>query len=567
MAQTLKSMLSFANLVVGTPTVQAHGLKLQSGLAVVPDELQLDASGFTATADATNVTIMRSSTAPASVNVLCESWHTFERAFGATSVKKLSVQPIVIEGGSATGGSEPFPVPAVHVTTYARLTGSDTTGNGTLANPYRTLPRAVLDLPQIGQAGYVYTVDVTGLLGETLPNDFTLPAWKAPGTNTFKGGGPTADQYFEFECPYNITAIPMLAPLPGADAVIQAIDVASVTHDSITNLTTINLTAPRASWVANAIRGLNVVGPAGGGGIRNAVVYESTNSLIRITSVVALTYPFQLMQPSASFAGSGVNFGTLNVLNVDCIAINGLKITSNDGDADLYQDGNGCIVVQMCDLQSPNIMGSTSQSNENRISRSYIHGGFPFIGGDVIYVQGLMLTCTGASFAVSPGQVQIRQMVFDGCDPIEPQAVLGGGAIVPATIAQLSIQNSVVRNSTGDGVIFHSGQGLISDSDFSTNAGNGINAKTGRGYLALANVGSTTQSTGIGLVVTDGQVVQADVATSGQAKPLAGAGGQTKVGGQAAQTWAAYAGAGASKFDITAVAAGGASGTGSRLFT
>lgn len=472
-------------------------------------------------------------------------------------------------GGSSGLMPVPFPVPPIRVDVFARLTGSDTQGTGTLANPYRTLPRACLDLPLIGQAGYVYTVDCSGLLGDTLPDDFTLPAWKGPGTITFKGGAPTADQYFEFEGPFNITAIPMLAPLsPAGDAIINVGDVASVTHDAVTSLTTVNLNVARASWGANAVRGKNVVGPAGGGGLRNAVVYESTTTLIRISTTVALTFPFQLMQPSASFDGAGVNFGSFNVLNVDCITVNGLKITSNDATADLYQDGNGCIVVQMCDLQSPNITGIASQSNENRISRSFIHDGTPFIGANVIMVQGLMLTCAGgASFAVSPTQVQIRQMVFDGCDPIEPQAVLGGGAVVPASVAQLSIQNTLIRNGIGAGVIMHSGQGLFSNVAFGGNVGDGVTMDLGKGFLQLAACGGTgVVNGGIGVNVQDGCVCQADAATTGNAAPILGTGGQTKVGNLATQTWATFAGA-PNRFDITAVAAGGATGTGSRLYT
>ena len=55
--------------------------------------------------------------------------------------------------------------------------------------------------------------------------------------------------------------------------------------------------------------------------------------------------------------------------------------------------------------------------------------------------------------------------------------------------------------------------------------------------------------------------------TSGSATPPTGATAQTKVGNLPAQTWAAFVGGGSNTYDITAVGPGGATGTGSRLYT
>jgi hypothetical protein len=100
--QKLKNILAFTGLTVGVPVVRAHGLTWNPDRKVIPDICLLDEAGYTVTADDTNVTITRT-TGPADVNMLVESWHTIERAFGASSIVHLTPQPIVIEGAGSGG--------------------------------------------------------------------------------------------------------------------------------------------------------------------------------------------------------------------------------------------------------------------------------------------------------------------------------------------------------------------------------------------------------------------------------------------------------------------------------
>src|SRR5271154_2323637 len=70
---------------------------------------------------------------------------------------------------------------AVSTTTiYARVTGSDTTGNGTLTNPYRTFQRAIRDVPLLPAPGARYIVDITGIGTEVFPPNYTTPAITVP---------------------------------------------------------------------------------------------------------------------------------------------------------------------------------------------------------------------------------------------------------------------------------------------------------------------------------------------------------------------------------------------------
>lgn len=102
MTTQLKNIVAFT-VGAGLTVVHAHGLN-QAGLALVPDFVIPDVGGLTITADNTNVTAHNATGASITANVLVEHWHSLERAFGATTIKQLAPQPIVIDTGSGGGG-------------------------------------------------------------------------------------------------------------------------------------------------------------------------------------------------------------------------------------------------------------------------------------------------------------------------------------------------------------------------------------------------------------------------------------------------------------------------------
>lgn len=96
MAQRLKNILRFVGLTPNTPTSLPHGLQTSLGLKLRPDLVALaPATGFTVSADDTNVTVTGNGTA---VDVYCEAWHTIERAFGDNITTSLVPQPFAIGG-------------------------------------------------------------------------------------------------------------------------------------------------------------------------------------------------------------------------------------------------------------------------------------------------------------------------------------------------------------------------------------------------------------------------------------------------------------------------------------
>lgn len=106
MATQLKNILSFVAVAPGVPTSLPHGLNWNT-LAVVPDIATPSVAGFTITADATNVTVTNTLAIAASIDVLVESWHTHERAFGASATTVLAPQPFV--PNYTDGGGQQFP--------------------------------------------------------------------------------------------------------------------------------------------------------------------------------------------------------------------------------------------------------------------------------------------------------------------------------------------------------------------------------------------------------------------------------------------------------------------------
>lgn len=108
MSDRLKSRLAFTNVAAGAQAILPHGLHVgPHQLAVIPSEVKLGNSAFSfVSADATNVTVQNDGALVASCVVLCEWWHSFERAFGDVNVTLLASPPFVAGQGGA-GGSAP----------------------------------------------------------------------------------------------------------------------------------------------------------------------------------------------------------------------------------------------------------------------------------------------------------------------------------------------------------------------------------------------------------------------------------------------------------------------------
>lgn len=103
----LKNIVVFVNLVPGVPTALPHGLVDADGRGLIPDEVHFDDGPFTlVAADATTITLRNDGIAAASVNALCEYWHTIPRIL-PPSILNLTPRPFVPAGSAPTSPVSP----------------------------------------------------------------------------------------------------------------------------------------------------------------------------------------------------------------------------------------------------------------------------------------------------------------------------------------------------------------------------------------------------------------------------------------------------------------------------
>jgi hypothetical protein len=455
---------------------------------------------------------------------------------------------------------------------YVRTTGDDSSGNGSEL-PFRTLQNAARYVPAVIPAGHRYIIDITGIT-ETLPEDYVLPPWEGAETVSRLSGGQ-----FLFGAAVAIQAMPRLvAAIPAADAVINSAAIASTTQDPVTQLVTITLSTPRASWAANALRGKFAFTPASA--LNHAVIWESDSNFIRVAAAPQYVpaAPIHLMEPSAAllgsssvYAGSASPHGCLNAVNCNSIAFNGIRITtSTAGGNGLSIQGPGMCIAQLCELQNPVFFCHSPAVS--RIAKNWIYGNTVLMSGPVAFLGSFLQVSSKINFRQND-LMSISGCVLDGCPPLRFNTVFPGSDGYPSP-SNLLVENSLIRGSTGDGIFFSGGRGKLSRVDICGCAGDGIKGATGHGFLELLNVRTTgADNAGYGINITDGLHCRVDSATS-SATPgtqLRGSSGEMKVGDGASRTWADFVSPGSGRpalneFDLRAPAPTGATGTGTRLY-
>jgi len=100
MSTRLIQIVATGNLGAGGSIVIPHDLNID-GTAVKPDFIAFDATGFSAVATATTVTVTNDNTGAASSNVWLERKHTIPRQLGGDV---LSPSPFVVADGVEGGG-------------------------------------------------------------------------------------------------------------------------------------------------------------------------------------------------------------------------------------------------------------------------------------------------------------------------------------------------------------------------------------------------------------------------------------------------------------------------------
>ena len=433
----------------------------------------------------------------------------------------LPAVAVAASGDSDAPSTPGFVSPLEKITIYARLTGSDTVGNGTLADPYRTFQRAIRDVPMLVPPGVVYVVDITGIGVEVLPTNYALPPFATSGAQFLLFDDPQA---------FLTGAVTVRADLvidssiPAADATIDALDILSSVQNPTTGLRTITLTAPRASWGGDALKGKIIT--TGVGFNDMAVISASTTTTIDISTPVNPTAPIQINEQSATLS---VTDDGLLVNNLDSICFVGINVESSNGGFSIFSTGSKNFIMSACRLGDLQVNGGVGDFF-NTIFKSYVYNvlGFSVFQSTfqwtLVVIDGLtLLPAAGA------GAMFFRFSTLDGCY-IEP--VMNSSFPLGATIPAFGMQGVQIKNAPDAGLIFYGTKAKLQNVAIDDSTGDAIRfIQGGGGLMELINVTGAGNG-GLGVLVSDGGQVQADVDCT-----VTGAGGDFQVGTLAAGTW------------------------------
>ncbi len=540
MLDKLYAILNFTAVPIGGTATLPHGLVV-NGRPLIPDrvDLQFPTAFAFVSGDATNVTIRNVSSGAGN----CQAWvgeiHPVERSFGVAPDDgsfTLGLVPRPFSQGPEPGA--PFPPALVVTTIYARLTGNDTTGTGTLLNPYRTQQRAFQDLPGLNPLpiGHRVVVDVTGTGTEAYPaTGYQFPVVQGPAQlETF--GDPTTVPFLSSEA-VTVLATPQPASnIPLADTTVLATAIVSIIDNASTGMATVTINPARASWAANALKGKMCIG-SGTDASTSCVIHasDSTHLFLCNTAAAVTSTPQQdlfIVEPSAVIAAAGVGADGAGFECVGCnsIAFQGIGFTAVGGPA-LAISNAPQPFFELCDIDG---MGGFQCLQQVGLFSSVVRTLVDMEASSLTPRRSLLLgvatfDCNGAG-----GNV-FRQTVMDTCAPVGPTpfAAANGGLAANAW----EFFDCLFRDSTGDAILARAGGSWSLETvQINTSVGDAIHA-TGLTTGVLTNVTGTGNG-GAGIHLEDG----ASFRVTDNATLVTGTGGDTLVGTLPARTWTDFRG-------------------------
>jgi hypothetical protein len=518
-ASQLKNILHF---VAGGPTSLPHNLNWH-GRPVVPDHIELSVAGAggAVTADEQNVTISASAT----VDILVESWHTIERTFGDVNEEDLAPQPFVVGQGVPTPGYS-----ASITTIYARPTGSDQTGKGTFAKPYRTFQRAIRDVPSTLAPGSRYIVDITDLGTELLPVNYALPSISCPN---YRFKRDFTLPWFQYAQQVTVRANPQLvASLAPTDAVVtaaQATSPTAVASDPGTQLVALTIDAPRAAWAGNALKGKQLIRtisvwpfngtPGGTPGVASCAIHGSDATHLYLTVdasafnngtgplFMAPGEELRIVEPSATLLAppADPDYNTsvydtyfdaapaITCVDIGSIGFQGIafKCTA-PGSAPALAIGGNSPSLELCTVDW--LLGLDSNDGLYMLGGNVITGACDFEqNSSPTFFSALLLNVNSFFFAIGV-QLSTVNTVFDTCStignyPDEPQVTSGIG-----------IKNSLFRNCNAPALFVSFVHCVLVNVKFDNCAGDAMSISQG-GFLRCLNVNGSG-NVGYGVVTT-----------------------------------------------------------------
>lgn len=518
MAPQLKNALTF-NLAPEATAIIPHNLN-NGQRALIPDIVFVPSADLDVLADDQAVTLRNRSGSVLAGAVLVESWHTIERAFGDAANTALAPQPYIVV--SAEGGNQP-PQPAFSTTEveiYARLSGSDTTGDGTFVNPYRTFQRAIRDVPSIVPAGTIYKVDISGIGMETLPPQYEFPLFiGSEGIGNFD----FAEPYFYYYGTVNVVAEPQVATLASGITSIPAA-VASIPTAS-TEL--VKLTVAGAGWTPGDLVGKFLI--SSGPPTEHCVIWQNTATEIWLTTKTTPIFPLTIMECSAGFQATkdpdDLHRAAVNVTNTQ-VSLGGLKIRSLSAAAGAFGGWSLQVAgntpptsVQLCDIQGAGFEGIAWVRSRQNYLKDSLFMMAPLASTQTFYDGSMEVVPAGPRITVWGARgldSMLKQCVLRGTTPLHFRDLFDNfrsGVVGILEVSNTQILDTIEEfpNAAGaddDGIYWTGGRLYLSGVDISRSAAGTGNAVTVNGNGAWAELNNVSgDNYDVGCAVEDGGLV------------------------------------------------------------
>jgi hypothetical protein len=186
---------------------------------------------------------------------------------------------------------------------YARSSGNDATGDGSLATPYASLTRCLKDIPRSMPIpkGRYYIIDITGIT-ESVEGGVSLVGFTAEEI-----GEPIYDPAFPYEyqwsAPIYIYAAPALATGDPAKDEIAAGEIVSQNHDADTDLLDI---VTNKSWVGINYADMLLTDDSGNG---LYPIIRNDPTTLWVATRSTLHPPLRIVKPSATIQNTTVDTG------------------------------------------------------------------------------------------------------------------------------------------------------------------------------------------------------------------------------------------------------------------
>lgn len=406
-------------------------------------------------------------------------------------------------------------------TIYARSTGSDATGDGTLANPYRTFRRAMADVPMFLNNSRI-VVDITGIGTELLNPLYSMPP--ISGSLTVTSDAAAANPLL-----VRLAALTVFAAPTVIDTITSG-DVVSNTADPVTGFRTIVTT----KVIPASYKGKIVLGS--GTAQSGPILSVSGGNTIELAA--NMTFPLSITDPSAELKGADPSVSRGNAVQVSQVNARvkfaGMRLSTRGvgsfEQAVVAFGGGGLLDIEGCVCEGV----SLSNIGAIQLARSYFvgSGGAATRSLDVSLVPGCSITNSliedfGAGFTISQTYLlmiqsasnvrlrsggsgeEVTHVSFD-VDLAEFRLAGGAGpALSPKRGMKGRIRKTRVKDASGDGIAIDTSAFKLETVDGFGNSGVGVRATNG------------TQAQISGMTIT-------------------GTGGDFVVGSNPAGTWAGF---------------------------